>query len=368
MPISGHATTEGTIRYATRHSEAAEGHFRRAGDLTLASFGIGTYLGEADEATDRAYAGTVAAAVRGGLNVIDTAVNYRFQRSERSVGAALAALSAEGFGRDEIVLSTKGGYVPFDGGPPASREDLVRYIQDTFVTPGIASLDDFVQLSHCLAPPYLMNQLETSLRNLGVDCVDVYYLHNPETQRPVVGTEEFLDRIREAFAFLELAVAAGRIREYGLATWNGFRRPPEAPDHLDLPALAEVAEEVAGSGHHFRWIQLPVNLALTEALLTRNQGDGATLLEAARALGMNVAASASLLQARLARDLPGAVADAFPELPTDALRSLQFARSVPGVTTALVGMSDPDHVTENLRLTRVSPAEPGAVDRLFGEA
>jgi aryl-alcohol dehydrogenase-like predicted oxidoreductase len=365
MPIAGHATTEGTIRYATKHSEAVEGHFRRAGELTLSSIGIGTYLGEADEPTDRAYAETVAAAVRGGLNVIDTAVNYRFQRSERSVGGALAALGEEEVGRDEIVLCTKGGYVPFDGAPPASREDLVRYIQETFVVPGIASLDDFVQLSHCLAPPYLMNQLETSLRNLGVECVDVYYLHNPETQRPVVGPDAFLERIRDAFAFLELAVGAGRIRAYGLATWNGFRRPPEAPDHLDLPALAGVAEAVGGPGHHFRWVQLPVNLALTEAHLARNQGDGATLLETARALGINVAASASLLQARLAHDLPQPVSDVFPDLSTDALRSLQFARSVPGVTTALVGMSDPDHLRENLELIRVPPAGPEAIDRLF---
>jgi len=181
----------------------------------------------------------------------------------------------------------------------------------------------------------------------------------------VVGPDAFLERIRDAFAFLELAVGAGRVREYGLATWNGFRRPPEAPDHMDLAALAAVAEEVAGAGHHFRWVQLPVNLALPEAFTVRNQAGGATPLEAARTLGMNVAASASLLQARLARDLPAAVAAALPDLESDALRALQFARSVPGVTTALVGMSDPGHLRENLGLARIPPAGPGTIGRLL---
>ena len=91
---SGSATAEGTLRYAARfQGRAAPGHFREIrGGLVLSSIGIGTYLGEPDEATDGAYTDTVVAAVEGGINVVDSAINYRFQRSERAVGEALREL------------------------------------------------------------------------------------------------------------------------------------------------------------------------------------------------------------------------------------------------------------------------------------
>src|SRR5215203_581820 len=114
------ATTEGTKRYRERFADrAAKGHFREKYGLVLSSIGIGTYLGNADEATDRNYSNAVVRAVQLGTNVIDSAANYRFQRSERSIGKALAKLTNElGFSRDELIICTKGGYLPFDGAPP----------------------------------------------------------------------------------------------------------------------------------------------------------------------------------------------------------------------------------------------------------
>ena len=144
---------------------AAEDHFRKRQDLWLSSIGVGTYLGDADEETDARYAEAVARAVELGANVIDTAANYRFQRSERSIGAALRELNARGFARDEIVVCTKGGYLPFDGAPP---RDVRQYIEDTFVKPGIASFADIAGGSHCMTPRYLQSQLSQSLRNMNL--------------------------------------------------------------------------------------------------------------------------------------------------------------------------------------------------------
>ena len=59
------------------------------------------------------------------------------------------------------------------------------------------------------------------------------------------------------------------------------------------------------------------------------------------------------------------LAELFPGFSTDAQRALQFARSAPGVTTALVGMSNPSHVVENLALAAQDPAPPEAYQRLF---
>src|SRR5437016_10115120 len=108
------ATLDGTARYRDRFKDvAAKDHFCQAQNLWLSSIGIGTYLGEADEECDRHYTEAIVRAVELGVNVIDTAANYRFQRSERSVGAALKELMARRFARDELIVCTKGGYLPF---------------------------------------------------------------------------------------------------------------------------------------------------------------------------------------------------------------------------------------------------------------
>src|ERR687886_1296726 len=111
MPIQACAALEGTDRYRQRLKErAAENHFRLEQNLWLSSIGIGTYLGDWDEATDERYTEAVVRAVELGVNVMDTAANYRFQRSERSIGAALEQLvGTETCARDEIVVCTKGG-------------------------------------------------------------------------------------------------------------------------------------------------------------------------------------------------------------------------------------------------------------------
>ncbi len=372
MTIAGYATTEGTARYRERlRTDAAVNHFRHEQQLWLSSVGIGTYLGSPDEATDRHYAEAVAHAVELGANVVDTAANYRFQRSERAIGAALKQLTASSvYARDEIVLCTKGGYLPFDGAPPRGQEGVRRYVEETFVRPGVADFADIVAGSHCMTPRYLAHQIEQSRRNMNVDTIDVYYIHNPETQVQVVGRDEFERRLRAAFEHLESAVSENKIRMYGVATWNGFRVAPTARGYHALERMLELAREAAGGDeHHFRFVQLPFNLGMPEALTQANQpyeGAHVSVLEAARALGVTVVASASIHQGRVARDLPDAIREPLGSLATDALTAIQFVRSTPGITTALVGMSNPAHVTENLRLARVEPTRAEDYQRLFG--
>src|SRR5919106_5597040 len=212
MPSLHHATPEGTARYADRFAtRAAKNHFRRQQGLTLSSIGIGTYLGNPDEATDLAYANTVARPVKSGVNVIDTAANYRFQRSERSIGRALKTLKTEGFSREELVICTKGGYLPFDGAPPRNLRD---YVNETFVKPGIASFEDIIGGSHCMTPAYLQSQLDQSLRNMDLECVDVYYIHNPESQLGYVSEPEFYSRLKLAFERLEEKRKHGKLAHY----------------------------------------------------------------------------------------------------------------------------------------------------------
>src|ERR1700688_298904 len=96
------ATAEGTRRFAARFPKGVEGHFRDAQRLAVSSLGIGTYLGNPDEKTDRGYTAAIIEATQGGINMIDAAINYRFQRSERSIGAGLAELKTGGIGVEHL--------------------------------------------------------------------------------------------------------------------------------------------------------------------------------------------------------------------------------------------------------------------------
>src|SRR5438045_6033171 len=127
--LSGRATPEGTARFLEAASAAA-GHSSEADGRWLSSLGIGTYLGRDDARTDALYAASVRRSLQLGLNVVDTAINYRNQRSERAVGAALRESGQQ---RDGILLCSKGGYLAFDGARP---HDARAYVEETFVKPG----------------------------------------------------------------------------------------------------------------------------------------------------------------------------------------------------------------------------------------
>ena len=63
--------------------------------------------------------------------------------------------------------------------------------------------------------------------------------------------------------------------------------------------------------------------------------------------------------------LAGELRETLGSLPTDAQTAIQFVRSAPGITTALVGMSSLEHVEENLQLARVAPVALEQFMQLF---
>ena len=354
--LRGAASVEGTTRYAERFAKRLGADFYRSlgGEgIRVSSVGLGTYLGECDDEDDARYLASVHAALAGGLNMLDTAINYRCQRSERVIGKAVAEVVRGKIAkRDEIIICSKGGYIPLDGTAPATREQYQAYVNREYLQRGIMSATDVVAGAHCVAPGYLADQITRSRKNLGVETIDLYYLHNPEQQLDALPRDLFRVRLRQAFMLLEEKCARGEIRRYGCATWNGFRVPPDSREHLDLQEVVQTAREAADGQHHFAAVQLPVNLALTEAIRAPTQrlanGQMVSLLQAAAELGVSVIASASLMQARLAAGLPPEVREALPGHKTDAQRAIAFVRSLPVITSALVGMKTVAHVQENL--------------------
>lgn len=361
------ADAKGTVQYRKRvGSSAHSSHFRRLGDLTVSSIGLGTYLGHSDQATDQLYRKAILRAVELGCNVIDTAINYRCQRSERVVGQAVSALAQEGtIQRSELVIATKGGFLPYDGSPP---DDPWASIEERFITPGVITRDEIVAGCHCLSPRYLQNQLDQSLRNLGLHGIDIYYLHNAEIQLGTCTRAEFNQRILKAFEVLEANVQSGRIRMYGISTWDGFRCAAADSGHLSLEQMVAIAQEVAGADHHFKVIQLPCNLNLRESCTKKNQTvekERVNILDAAASLGVYVMASATLHQRHLTRNLPREVREALGNLETDAQCAIQFVRSTPGLGTALVGMKQLEHVEQNLKVARSAILAPERVRKFI---
>jgi aryl-alcohol dehydrogenase-like predicted oxidoreductase len=317
--LVGRANTTGTRRYHDRHrASVTADHERSLGDLVASSVGLGTYLGPTTDDADARYEAAIARALDLGINVLDAAINYRNQRSERALGRALAAASSRGIHRDEVIVATKGGFIP-RGLAPAADLDVVAGI-------------------HCIAPRWLDEQIDRSRDNLGIATIDVYYVHNPETQLEEIDRPTFALRMRAAFEALERACADGRIGLYGTATWNGYRVPPQTASHLDLFELERLARDVAGESHRFRVLQLPLNRRMPEAAEApcQSRGDGLmTVLDAARELGLYVMSSASILQGKLATDA------------TTAVAAIDWVRMRPGLGTALVGMGRADHVEAN---------------------
>ncbi len=365
MSISGSATTEGTQRYAERFSEAASGHFRPLDGRTWSSFGIGTYLGDMDDATDAVVSAAVGRCLAGGANVIDSAINYRRERGERSVGVALARAIEDGVvSRDEFIVCTKGGFLPHGA----------KWFNETFVADDTSPVTaaDLAGNSHCMHPDYLARQLQQSLANLGLGTIDVYYIHNPETQLREVDRDTFEQRLRAAFEMLEGAVADGRIGAYGLATWNALRVPPDERGHISLQRAKAIAREAAGGADdHFRYAQLPLNLSMPEAFRRRVQivdKDTQTPLQAARTLGLWPVASGAIGQGRISAMDDRLRAYLGPEGGSIAQAALQFTRSAPGLASALVGMKAEAHVAANLALAGVPVVDEARFRALFKKA
>lgn len=367
--IGGCATAAGTAAYHKRHAHAA-GHARVAQGLTVSSLGMGSYLGDQDPASREGYEAAALAALAGGVNVLDTSANYRDQASERDLGRALRRFVEGGGDRSGIVVATKAGYVHGDCDEP----DDDAWFEAEYLKPGILRQGDVLS-GHTLAPAFIQHELARSRRNLGVETLDALLLHNPEHQLEWgVAPDLFYAKVEAAFETLERACDAGHLAMYGVATWDGFRLPPDQRGHLSLVKLIHHAGQArmkAGgraAEHHFRALELPLNLAMPEAAMVPTQPfrfGAQTLLDCAKDLDLLVLASASLMQMRIAGRIPPEYADAFGTT-TDAETALQFTRSVPGVSVALVGMGDPAHAKANAGFASRRSPQPEIVRTLLG--
>ena len=354
--LEGFATPQGTKKYADHSAKQGKpaGHMRAFDGLHLSSIGMGTYLGEPTAKDDRAMEDAVYTSVRSGaVNVIDTAINYRAMKSEKSIGRALARLAGEGIGRDQVFISTKNGYITNDGDFPSI--DVMEYMQRMYISPGVITADDISSGYNVMKPEYIAKCIDKSLANMHLSAIDLVYIHNAfESWYKDVSRKEFMEMLSKVFEVYEKYRKAGKLRYYGMATWTCFRVPQESEEYLSLEGAVKVAESVGGKDHGFRFVQLPYNLSYSEALLLKSQpvnGQNMTVLEAAEKLGIGVFTSIPLFQGRLLRaQMPDYAGIADP-----VTKLVQIMRSSPAVVAPLIGQKSAEHVRENLKVADVAP-------------
>lgn len=359
VPVAGRHAADASLAWQRRVMEQTSGNvpipafFKIFRGATVSGIGVGSWMGDISTATDTRYIETFVHAASRGINVFDTAINYRHMKAERCVGNAVQRLVKSGIPREALLVATKGGYITHDAADSRNFDD---YVRQEYMEPGLISAEEMTR-SHAINPRFICHQIEQSLSNLNLETVDIYYLHNPEEANAALGEKEFRKALTKTFAVLEEAVAAGKIGCYGLATWDGLRVPADDPRHLSLATAIAAAREAAGTGqHHLAVIQLPFNIRDNQALTLPTQKVGRVLLpalKAAEALGLYVMTSASVLQgaeipavdeSRLQAAAPG------HSLITAAL---QVTRSAPGVGTALVGMRRIHSVEEALAVAHM---------------
>jgi aryl-alcohol dehydrogenase-like predicted oxidoreductase len=358
--LNGYATSSGTkkyVEYAIQRGKPSN-HFRLFDGLYLSSIGMGTYLGNSTTADDKAMENAVYESIKSGaVNVIDTAINYRAMKSEKSIGRALLNLERDDIiSRDEVFICTKNGYITNDGDYPWI--DVMEYMQKMFISTGIIKANDISSGYNVLNPSYIERCIDKSLMNMHLNTIDLVYVHNAfESWYQDVNKEEFMQMLAKVFEVYEKYRLRNKIRYYGMATWTCFRVPPDNKEYLSLEEIVKLAEKVGGKEqqHGFRFIQLPYNLAYSEALLLKNQVVGSeknlTILEAAERLNIKVFTSIPLFQSRL---LNVQIPD-YMGLTDQVAKLVQIVRSSPSVIAPLIGYKKPEHIEQDLKIANIPP-------------
>ena len=239
----------------------------------------------------------------------------------------------------------------------------MQYVMREYGKTGIVNEGDISPGYHCMTLPYLNDQLERSLKNLGLECIDLMYLHNSVEGQTHLPREQFLKNLKDVFEFYEKKRKEGKIRFYGMATWECFRVTPENPLFLQLTEVMDIATQVGGDEHGFRFIQLPFNLVLDQAYMLKNHNvDGKTVsaLEAAQKFNLGVFTSVPLMQGKLL------TVDTVPKFgnSSTSVSLLQFIRSTPGITAPLIGHKLESHVKENMDVMKIPPLSESEFNNL----
>ncbi|OIU72805.1 aldo/keto reductase [Rossellomorea aquimaris] len=341
--ISGYATLKGTSEFLSKSGMP----YRNSPMFCASPIALGTHLGEMNEEVSVLYREGIEYGLLNGLNFIDTAINYRGMRSERDVGHVLKSLIERGLiKREEVIVSTKAGIIP---GDIEANLVPVDYLQKVLLDGGIIKESDLNIVDthrHVLAPGYYRFAIENSRKHLHFNTIDLYYIHNPEISMMTLGADLFYQHLEKLFSFFEDQVQIGNINNYGFAAWTGLLNAPKEDGYISIEETVNTAKRVAGEGHHFKFIQFPLNKQMNQAVKIQNQrvnGKWLTIIEAAQELGIHSTTSA-----------PFNLGKAFGR-GRDPQNQLKTVTGTNGIFSTMVGMKKVAHIKENIEIFQNHP-------------
>jgi aryl-alcohol dehydrogenase-like predicted oxidoreductase len=303
---------------------------------------FGTYKGQANDETDQRYYDALVYAFAQGIFKIDTAINYRNQRSERNIGDFLKKNNPS-----KVFISTKGGFIS-DINEDSDEMKIIRSINKKNI---------IADECHCMEPEFIKYQMEKSIQNLGENNIDVYYIHNPETQLLINNHKVFYSKICKVFELLEQSVLNGYIKSYGIATWHGLLADQNDLCYLSLSKLKDIAIDINGKENNFKWVMAPYNLQMTEIQTKSNQvfkGSTYNLLTASHNAGLSLVLSSPFLQGKFTEDMNNSISNNYDSiLKNNSIEnkygfSLISSLLLPDINSVCLGMLNKDHIRQNI--------------------
>jgi aryl-alcohol dehydrogenase-like predicted oxidoreductase len=327
--------------------------------MILPLLGIGTYLGDVNDNTDKKIIDVLNVALKNKINFIDTAPNYRFGRSEKLIGNFLSKVD-----RNKIILSTKVGFLPVNN---SSIKDYKLYFEQYFIKQGIINISDIYGDWQSFSPRYIKWQIEDSLKNLNTNYIDIYFLHNPEEIRPYVTKYKFYDIIFNAFKQINKEILNGKIKYVGISSWNGFIRNKDKSISIDLEKIIEISKNTLVK-NSFKYIQIPYNLGMTEHLTQKSQiinKQKCSLISASKKYSLKIISNAPFHNGKLfSIDFPHQISN-ICNSNNKSEAALKFALSNPGVDLVLMGTTNINHLYKAIHTTSKERISPSSYKKLF---
>jgi aryl-alcohol dehydrogenase-like predicted oxidoreductase len=337
--FKGFADLQGTEDYFIK-KQKVDNWMARNDRFCYSKLGLGTFIGDFSDEHSKLFREAITFALLKGINFIDTAINYRGMRSERDIGFVMTKLIEEGMiKRNQFVVSSKAGIIPGDG------EIMLRpinYMNEKLIDTGIISTEDVYMedtLWLTMNPRYYEYALDVSRNHLNLETIDIYYLHELELSMRHYGPVEFYKKLKGIINAYENMVSEGKIREYGMATWDAFQIDPSDNKYISLEKVMEVVESVT-INHHFKHLMVPINLRKKECVENKSQSyksNNLTIIECANKFGLDVHISGSLGQ--------GEVIDCF-----SLKEYLTYLVNNSGCYSYFIGSKCIDHIKENMQI------------------
>lgn len=246
----------------------------------ISRFGFGLYKGENSNKGDTEMLKSIIYGLNKGINIIDTAQRYRNGRSEKIIKKVLNKFGK----REKLIISSKVGLIP-------------DYIKKNKILNKLKVQKSNCLLEHdfCIDPKFINWSVDNSLRLMNTRYIDFYLLHNPELSLKIRGGYK---KIISALIELEIKRRQKKIINYGISTWNGFRRYSNNKNFLDIEKVVSDIEKQIGSDHGFKCIEAPVSIGMPD-LLNYKPSTNFKFLDFLNKKQINFFSSASLYEGNL---------------------------------------------------------------------